>query len=510
MRPTSLALALVSLCAGLGWQPTKAETPLAPTTLLATDDPWTSERYQLGGGNNSRQANQYGPTIGSGAPSVAPPASPLDRVQGAVVGTAGTLRDGVEAGIKQANQQLNQTGSQIYNGTVNTSRDVGQKFQNVTGAGGQSPSSPGAAWPAPPPVLANTTGTSSAGTSGFNTQSSLPASGSGWTSIRADMAPPRLLPPPLLPVSTSSVAMNNGAGPSFPTSAPPLNGSNSSATNGFNTSSPTSQYHSLLTDPTSDSRQNGVGYANSGQTTTKAPDFSSGWGASAPTQTTSGRSNDSSSGANSAPPRVGPEVPRSSAGNFSTEADPWNRPLSAASPGNSSARSGSATTGAVDRYGQPVTSVTSPQNGSSLWADYSSQPTTPSASTPPAGSGNQSAFGNQPLTNFGNSPNQQNAGQPVAGQSNFGQPYLGQAAAGQPVGNITTPGFGNQGATMNAQAINPDQLPWIPLLVVSVSLAGSLGANLFLGWSYADARHRYHSLVRKTTESFHRATAAAA
>jgi hypothetical protein len=55
-----------------------------------------------------------------------------------------------------------------------------------------------------------------------------------------------------------------------------------------------------------------------------------------------------------------------------------------------------------------------------------------------------------------------------------------------------------------------EQLPWIPLLVVSVSLAGSLAANLFLGWSYADARFRYRNLVRKTTSSFHRATGAAA
>jgi hypothetical protein len=50
--------------------------------------------------------------------------------------------------------------------------------------------------------------------------------------------------------------------------------------------------------------------------------------------------------------------------------------------------------------------------------------------------------------------------------------------------------------------------PWLPLLVVSLSLAGSLGANLFLGWSYLDARQRYRTLVQKTADKFRRAAAA--
>jgi hypothetical protein len=53
-----------------------------------------------------------------------------------------------------------------------------------------------------------------------------------------------------------------------------------------------------------------------------------------------------------------------------------------------------------------------------------------------------------------------------------------------------------------------DQLPWLPLLVVSLALAGSIGANLFLGYSYADARHKYRTLVQKTAHKFRRAVAA--
>lgn len=55
-----------------------------------------------------------------------------------------------------------------------------------------------------------------------------------------------------------------------------------------------------------------------------------------------------------------------------------------------------------------------------------------------------------------------------------------------------------------------EEPPWMPLLMVSLVLAGSIGANLFLGWSYMDARQRYRTLVRKTTDAFHRATGAAA
>jgi hypothetical protein len=48
----------------------------------------------------------------------------------------------------------------------------------------------------------------------------------------------------------------------------------------------------------------------------------------------------------------------------------------------------------------------------------------------------------------------------------------------------------------------------VPLLVASVGLAGSIGANLFLGWSYIDARQKYRTLVQKTANKFRRATAA--
>jgi hypothetical protein len=53
-------------------------------------------------------------------------------------------------------------------------------------------------------------------------------------------------------------------------------------------------------------------------------------------------------------------------------------------------------------------------------------------------------------------------------------------------------------------------VPWKPLLAVSLALAASLGANFFLGVSYADARHRYLSLVTKTTHAFQKEAGIAA
>jgi hypothetical protein len=493
------------------WHGAKAEMPPGDTTRLAADDPWANERYQLGGGNNSRQANQFGATIGSGAPAATQAPSLLDRGQNAVVGTASTLRDGIESGIKQANNQLNQAGGQIINGTTNTGRELGQQFQNVTGLGSQSQAQSAATWPAPPPALSTTSAAQS------SAPTTRPTSSAGWTSIRSDMAPPTLLAPPLTPLSNSATgnfSSTTGAGPSFPPAAPPNNSASSTSNNG---SPQRDQFHSVLADPTSASRQNAAASTATGQSAAKSPDWSSGWGNTAPNQATIGRTNDNTigSGNNSSSstlPRVGPGVPRQTTGGFATDTDPWNRTAPAATSNNNPARGSPATAGLSDRYNQPAAPS---QNGANLWADLPSQSTAPSANAPQASVNNQPGINNQPSTSFSNFPNQQNTGQSTLGQPGLNPSTMGQNVAGQPLlnqpgGNMSTLGFGNQNAMLGQQPMTPDEHPWGLLLVASVSLAGSLGANLFLGWSYADARHRYHLLVRRTTESFHKATGIAA
>jgi hypothetical protein len=102
---------------------------------------------------------------------------------------------------------------------------------------------------------------------------------------------------------------------------------------------------------------------------------------------------------------------------------------------------------------------------------------------------------------MGNSPSTSIATQP-ANQSLSGSPNNGLGTIGAP----TAPPLGaNQG-----QSVTAEQVPWLPLLLVSLSLMGSLSANLFLGWSYLDARQKYRDLVRKTADTFRRVTNAAA
>jgi hypothetical protein len=72
--------------------------------------------------------------------------------------------------------------------------------------------------------------------------------------------------------------------------------------------------------------------------------------------------------------------------------------------------------------------------------------------------------------------------------------------------------------SLGQNAANPNQTPaagnaaqpWIPLIAAVLTLAGSLAANLFLGWSYMDARQKYQSLVRRTADTFRRTKTAAA
>jgi hypothetical protein len=146
------------------------------------------------------------------------------------------------------------------------------------------------------------------------------------------------------------------------------------------------------------------------------------------------------------------------------------------------------------------TQANSSNNWADLWGDNdpwadspqgpapaTSTPQAPAITSPPAVTNSAGPpLLAAPANNFGNAA----AAPPVIGQPALGAPTLrGEASTSVPVG---------------------DEPPWMPLLVVSLSLAGSLGANLFLGWSYLDARQRYSTLVRKTADKFRRAATATA
>jgi len=52
--------------------------------------------------------------------------------------------------------------------------------------------------------------------------------------------------------------------------------------------------------------------------------------------------------------------------------------------------------------------------------------------------------------------------------------------------------------------------PWVTLVAAILGLAGSLAGNVYLGWSYMDARQKYQALVRRTADTFRRTKSVAA
>jgi hypothetical protein len=61
-----------------------------------------------------------------------------------------------------------------------------------------------------------------------------------------------------------------------------------------------------------------------------------------------------------------------------------------------------------------------------------------------------------------------------------------------------------QGVSTNGEA-----QPWGLFLGTILVLAFSLAFNIYLGWSYMDARQKYQALVRRTADTFRRTKVAA-
>jgi hypothetical protein len=180
-----------------------------------------------------------------------------------------------------------------------------------------------------------------------------------------------------------------------------------------------------------------------------------------------------------------PAVPNgTSAQNFAAQPQPGNQPaaptITQNQPSTTQAQSAPPATtfgiGAWDKDGWPDTPAV-PQTATLAARDPAASATAivgSAGSQPPPGSTVPAAM-------------------PLNG-ANIGMPVNGTAS--QPGTAPTLPGS------------TADEVPWMPLVVVSLALAGSIGANLFLGWSYVDARQKYRTLVQKTASKFRRAVAA--
>jgi hypothetical protein len=392
----------------------------------------------------------------SGNPTgVSPPPSVLERTQAAVTETGSTLREGIEAGIQAANEQLSRTGEEVLDATRNAGQEFGQELEEFVRNPGQQMQS-------------------TATDVRVATEQTLGALGSGLQQVTNPFA----------------------------------NANSPSAANGTSQGgvAPPSSWPSAQSPPARDPRA--VGTASRGV---------------APTRTETGWT---SIGTNvAAPPLVVPQLKTPSA---TSGTDGW--PLRTADnsgPSFPSTIDRSGNSPSISRASQDSNLVSvqplpgsqnsaasadgwadDPWDGADPWAQapQSSPANMPSQTTSTPGTARQNAsaswqFSNVPMQPNNHVPtNQVQTGHP-AGPTNAGGGVFGQTQL-----NGTTAGV----ASPAAPTFNAEQPPWLPLLVVSLSLVGSLSANLFLGWSYLDARQKYRSLVRKTADTFRRTAAPAA
>jgi len=434
----------------------------------------TSQPANRGGDATSKPIEHTVHFAGQGSwpsqPTSAPPAVSFDRygqpitqatqdltnrTQAAVSQTGTALKEGFDAGVRAANQQLSVSNPFATSASAPaapaSALGVSSPWGNGTSAGATAP-----AW------QSNATAPSFSAASAPAATSPTP----GWTSIGSSVpAPPLLVPrsPMATPTYYGSTSVTSGRnGPNFPMVAsndPPL--------------------HSLLTDPANPSPTARSAVVN------RADDLAAGWGDTAGAQQ--------------------PSISRS--GNQTT---PVSRPRESDLVPLSSGQT------SQDRYSNPGAGSFASNDG---WPQQSApslstQPTIESASTnrqlpaPPATNGLanpavSSPFASQP-------PGQQPFAQQAPAQQPAGMqmPPMGNYAASGMNGGMNSM---NGGSNLNPQksAAASDQ-PWMPLVLAVLTLAGSLAANLFLGMSYLDARQKYQSLVRKTADTFRRVKAAAA
>jgi hypothetical protein len=284
---------------------------------------------------------------------------------------------------------------------------------------------------------------------------STPQSGSSWTSIGSNIAAPPMLLPQMPASSGGLVPLNRTApldsGPSFATDS--YRGSQP----GFNSSVNTTTQSS----PSSTARS-----------ASPADDWAATWDASADNSRASvGRTTNNTSRSNSTrdsdfgrsqPVAANPQDARKTADVRPTDSwtdDSWSRNLQSSPTGPSA--SISAKPPVIGSAGNSSPNLPAPINAPSV-----NPPT-----VGPAGS-NPGLSATNPYSTQHPSP------------ANTAKPTQAGTATGEPQ-------------------------PWVTLLVTLLALAGSLAGNVYLGWSYLDARQKYQGLVRRTADTFRRTKVAA-
>jgi hypothetical protein len=430
-------------------------------------------------------------------PAAAAPATISERAQNAFTETANTLRDGIQAGVRAASEQLAPSGS-------NNAPEFNQQFQNWTNSAAHQLQSAG-------------NSVRSAADQAFGTS----ARPSQSTNPFAPPAPAKpvarggVSPPPW--PTTSSTTTTTTTAPSWPNTprqaAPGERTAFPSSTAAQpQTSSPWTRIDSNVAAPPlavpelTTTKNNFAPAANTAAGSRPAP----------PPENYRGQSSIHS------PLVTSPQQPDASATvRSTTAADTW--PAGSSTTNDASrATIGIGTSNTAPSQPAATTTQDTKKTGdgkpTDFWADDSWTRPPQSASTATIGPASTPAA---PSATIKSATVAAAANVPPTNQSSATSPVLNPPAAG-PAGLNAAPTnsapTGTQAITDSASAKpnqpslppNSEKHPWVPLLAAILSLAGSLAANFFLGWSYLDTRQKYQSLVRRTADTFRRAKPAAA
>lgn len=474
---------------------------LAPRSFAAGQSGWSSNSPT----QPATTYDRYGQPITNTAPSIS------QRAQAAYNDSNTAIRDGVEAGIRSANNQMSQAASGVgtqlnqqaqswSNSAVNGLRSGAEQAANsfTTPASSSNPSGASTRGGVTSPWPTTSTAPAAATNSASRSSSAMVAANGGWTSIGTGIAAPPLLVPqsPMLnPVGTTTNFGNAGGPASRPTF--PVAATNDQPT-----------MHSVLADP---ARSDTAGSLNNAPS-----DWINNWNNQSNTPPSIGKTGNQmgstvrdselvplqgSNSANSDPRSV------TTARQSDNWGDSWNQPAQSSPPASIGSPSNR----------QANSNVSSPFGNQPIGNQGNGQFSTAANSQPQTGP----ALGgfNTPMNNPSSQlPNNQMAGnqmpnsQMTNGQMAGGQMPNGQMASNTiPSNTMGTTQFatnGNQGG--RGQLGNgTEQQPWVPFIGAVLIMAFSLAANLYLGVSYLDARQKYQSLVRKTAETFRRVKVAA-
>jgi hypothetical protein len=460
------------------------------TAYFAGQPGWTPDRYEPAGPAAPASGERYpAPSLPSSS-RVAPPPSVFDRAEAAVTETSDTLRDGVEAGIRATNEQLSRGGEELLDATRDAGQEFGQQLQ---------------AWTHDPARELEEAGN--------NVRSATERTfGTVGSQLQQVTNPFVTSAPPPSTTTTGATSRGSGAAPppwddSQALPALPWSDTSSTSSTAAGDAAASQAIAPIRTATRTNTEWTSIG------TTVAAPPLV------VPSLSTNPRKADTRPIATSQAVNEGPQFP--------DEPPPRREPIH--SPLTDPAQQ-TATRGAADDW-------------STTWG---SGPSTPQVSINRAGNApaTSAAARNSDLVNVepvGSNPDRPREERPVNrfedvwdNAPSWGQPAQSapstqappNAAANLPshapaqspatnldmanaAANGTQPGEVPPVINQSPAQIKPgDEPPWLPLLLVSLSLMGSLSANLFLGWSYMDARQKYRSLVRKTADKFRRAAAA--